>query len=366
MSHTISVIIPVYRATLQTLHDCVNSLQRQQGSGFRIEAVIVFDGEPAFETAPISNWNSPLVSIRTETIAHAGVSAARNAGLRAATGQWAMFLDADDALAEHAVDGMLAFAVRYRCDVVMGAYRNVLAGADGRCERCSRRRWCRHYGRQRRGSPSVEEHHYAETDMVFEGRRRLDLCEDMLRPQRGIALVWGKLYSMPLIKGIDGFNETLSLGEDAEYAFRAVAAANRIGYVDEMVYEYRRNADSVVRSFSNDYVRRTISAIETMRDTIRQFREISDGTLDDYTLFHLTIIMINDLFNPEAPWNRHERKNHYGKVVNMPVFRQPLDRYRGGRFPVTRQIALLSMKYRWYYVSAAIAWVRHKQFSGKQ
>lgn len=120
MSHTISVIIPVYRATLQTLHDCVNSLQRQQGSGFRIEAVIVFDGEPAFETAPISNWNSPLVSIRTETIAHAGVSAARNAGLRAATGQWAMFLDVDDALAEHAVDGMLAFAVRYRCDVVMG------------------------------------------------------------------------------------------------------------------------------------------------------------------------------------------------------------------------------------------------------
>ena len=202
--------------------------------------------------------------------------------------------------------------------------------------------------------------------MVFEGRRRLDLCEDMLRPQRGIALVWGKLYSMPLIKGIDGFNETLSLGEDAEYAFRAVAAANRIGYVDEMVYEYRRNADSVVRSFSNDYVRRTISAIETMRDTIRQFWEISDGTLDDYTLFHLTIIMINDLFNPEAPWNRHERKNHYGKVVNMPVFRQPLDRYRGGRFPVTRQIALLSMKYRWYDVSAAIAWVRHKQFSGKQ
>ena len=105
----------------------------------------------------------------------------------------------------------------------------------------------------------------------------------------------------------------LEFGRDAEYAFRAVAAANRIGYVDEMVYEYRRNADSVVRSFSNDYVRRTISAIETMRDTIRQFREISDGTLDDYTLFHLTIIMINDLFNPEAPWNRHERKESLWK-----------------------------------------------------
>ena len=72
---------------------------------------------------------------------------------------------------------------------------------------------------------------------------------------------------------------------------RSVRSRRRIefGYVDEMVYEYRRNADSVVRSFSNDYVRRTISAIETMRDTIRQFREISDGTLDDYTLFHLTI-----------------------------------------------------------------------------
>ena len=193
MSHTISVIIPVYRATLQTLHDCVNSLQRQQGSGFRIEAVIVFDGEPAFETAPISNWNSPLVSIRTETIAHAGVSAARNAGLRAATGQWAMFLDADDALAKHAVDGMLAFAVRYRCDVVMGAYRNVLAGADADANGVPDAAGAVIMGGKGEGSPSVEEHHYAETDMVFEGRRRLDRCEAMLRPQRGIGLVWGKL-----------------------------------------------------------------------------------------------------------------------------------------------------------------------------
>ena len=31
---------------------------------------------------------------------------------------------------------------------------------------------------------------------------------------------------------------------------------------------------------------KAVSAIETMRDTIRQFREISDGTLDDYTLYH--------------------------------------------------------------------------------
>lgn len=35
--------------------------------------------------------------------------------------------------------------------------------------------------------------------------------------RKGIALAWGKLYAAPVLHGIRGFNELLSLGEDAEY-----------------------------------------------------------------------------------------------------------------------------------------------------
>ena len=346
MTELVSIIIPVYQTPIQTLHDCVKSLQQQRGDDFRMEAVIVFDGKPAFDTTSISTWATASMNVHTETIEHAGVSAARNAGLRSASGQWAMFVDSDDALAEDAVGNLLEFAMQRQCDIVMGAYRSVLgANVDA----------------------DAETHHYLNENKVFEGLECDKFCEDMLRPQRGIALAWGKLYRMSVLRSIQGFNESLSLGEDAEFAFRACVVAQRIGYVDAIAYEYRRNARSAVRTFRADYVRRTVKGIETLRDTVRQMepantRETYMQCLDDYALFHLTIIMINYLFNPQAPWNRQERKARYRHTLNLPVFQETLRRYRGGGFPITRRAALFSMKWHLYDVSAAIAWIRHRQF----
>lgn len=342
MTELVSIIISVYQTPIQTLHDCVKSLQQQRGDDFRMEAVIVFDGEPAFDTTSIPTWATASMNVHTETIEHAGVSAARNAGLRSASGQWAMFVDSDDALAEDAVENLLEFAMQRQCDIVMGAYRSVL-GAN------------------------VETHHYLNENKVFEGLECDKFCEDMLRPQRGIALAWGKLYRMSVLRSVQGFNESLSLGEDAEFAFRACAVAQRIGYVNAMAYEYRRNAQSAVRAFRTDYVRRTMKGIEALQDTVRRMepantREAYMQCLDDYALFHLTIIMVNYLFNPQVPWNRKERKTRYRQTLNLPVFQEPLRRYRGGRFPITRRVALLSMKCHLYDISAAIAWVRHRQF----
>ena len=346
MTELVSIIIPVYQTPIQTLHDCVRSLQQQRGDDFRMEAVIVFDGEPAFDTTSIPTWATASMNVHTETIEHAGVSAARNAGLRSASGQWAMFVDSDDALAEDAVENLLEFAMQRQCDIVMGAYRSVLgANVDA----------------------DAETHHYLNENKVFEGLECDKFCEDMLRPQRGIALAWGKLYRMSVLRSVQGFNESLSLGEDAEFAFRACAAAQRIGYVNAMAYEYRRNAQSAVRAFRTDYVRRTVKGIEALQDTVRRMepantREAYMQCLDDYALFHLTVIMVNYLFNPQVPWNRKERKTRYRQTLNLPVFQEPLRRYRGGRFPITRRVALLSMKCHLYDISAAIAWVRHRQF----
>lgn len=346
MTELVSIIIPVYQTPIQTLHDCVKSLQQQRGDDFRMEAVIVFDGEPAFDTTSIPTWATASMNVHTETIEHAGVSAARNAGLRSASGQWAMFVDSDDALAEDAVENLLEFAMQRQCDIVMGAYRSVLgANVDA----------------------DAETHHYLNENKVFEGLECDKFCEDMLRPQRGIALAWGKLYRMSVLRSVQGFNESLSLGEDAEFAFRACAAAQRIGYVNAMAYEYRRNAQSAVRAFRTDYVRRTVKGIEALQDTVRRMepantREAYMQCLDDYALFHLTIIMVNYLFNPQVPWDRKERKTRYRQTLNLPVFQEPLRRYRGGRFPITRRVALLSMKCHLYDISAAIAWVRHRQF----
>lgn len=352
MKQKISIIIPVYKSTLQTLRTCIESLQRQQGEGYVIEAIIVFDGDPAFDTTQISHWSSSVVTVQTKIISHSGVSIARNTGLSIATGQWVMFLDVDDIITDNAIVSLLRYAMTFHCDIVLGAYRTAIGD-------------------------HIEVHHYAQSNVLFTGLQREKFQQDMLRPQRGIALAWAKLYRLDLLRKNNeeepedaeddsiaiGFDDRLSLGEDAEFAFRASLAAKRPGYIDTVVYEYRRNSQSAVRLFREDYVKRTTLAINVMSETVINKAENYSRYLDDYILFHLTIIMINYIFNPHAPGQNKERKQRYYEVLGIPVFRNALKRYHGGGFPATRQAALLSMKFHLYYISSAIASIRHHQFN---
>ena len=89
----ISIIIPAFNAA-SVLGDALRSVQQQQYPHF--EALVVDDGS-ADETAAVARsfveHDQRFVLLQQ---AHRGISAARNAGLAAARGEWIAFLDADD------------------------------------------------------------------------------------------------------------------------------------------------------------------------------------------------------------------------------------------------------------------------------
>lgn len=107
---TVSVIVPVYKA-LPTLARCVKSVLAQTFADF--ELILVDDGSPDASGKLCDAFALADERVRTIHQFNAGVSAARNAGLAAAGGQWVVFLDADDALAPCALESALA-AVRAR------------------------------------------------------------------------------------------------------------------------------------------------------------------------------------------------------------------------------------------------------------
>lgn len=89
----ISVIIPIY-AVEQYLEECVNSVLRQ--SYRNIEVILVDDGSP--DNSPkicdtIANFDERIKVIHK---INGGLSDARNAGIREATGDYVLFLDGDD------------------------------------------------------------------------------------------------------------------------------------------------------------------------------------------------------------------------------------------------------------------------------
>lgn len=99
MTPTISVIIPVYNAE-QYLGKCIDSVLAQ--SGCSAEIVLINDGSKDHSLDICREYASRHECIRLIDQPNGGVSAARNAGIEGATGEWIMFLDADDWLTDDA------------------------------------------------------------------------------------------------------------------------------------------------------------------------------------------------------------------------------------------------------------------------
>lgn len=99
MQKKISFIIPVFNAG-PFLIEAVNSILHQSSPDVSLEILLVDDCSTDQETRDIilSMQDNPSVQVIRQPV-NGGPAKARNAGIRAATGDWIGFLDADDILA---------------------------------------------------------------------------------------------------------------------------------------------------------------------------------------------------------------------------------------------------------------------------
>lgn len=103
----ISVIIPVYNAE-KTLSRCLDSVLSQ--IVMPVEIVCVNDGSTDSSQTMLQAYQEKHSCIRIIPQKNQGVSAARNAGIDEAKGDWLLFLDADDYLEPTAIETLAADA----------------------------------------------------------------------------------------------------------------------------------------------------------------------------------------------------------------------------------------------------------------
>lgn len=218
----ISIIIPVYNAE-EYLDRCLHSVLDQEFPSF--EVILVDDGST--DSSPLicerySGTDPRFVTIHQP---NKGVSAARNAGLDVAKGEYVMFLDSDDALLPYALDTMMESLADE--DVVVGGY-----GVYVECV------------------PSQEVKPVATKSYKGSDYQNF-FQENIMHNCKLLDSPWAKLFKMKVV-GETRFDETLNYAEDKLFVFEVLIKSGSVLTVSNAVYGYYMRAGSLGSDISSD------------------------------------------------------------------------------------------------------------------
>lgn len=212
----ISIIVPVYNAE-PYLDNCLDSIAAQTWEN--LEVWLVDDGSTDASPALCDARAAADPRFHVLHQANAGVSAARNAALERATGRYLQFVDGDDYLPSTATERLVRTAGATGADLVIGRFWRV-AGTRKALQGHIRR------------------------DGVF---TRREFAEEMLKAPANFyyGVLWNKLYRRDLIRMAQIRFENVVFAEDQLFNTRYLQAAQRFAAIDEAVYCYIQNPQSV-------------------------------------------------------------------------------------------------------------------------
>lgn len=204
---TVSIIVPVYNASA-TLRSLVDSVISQCYKHW--ELILVDDGSKDDSLSICQAFAAQDKRLRVIHQENAGVSAARNAGLKAAQGEWVTFVDSDDIVLDCFLRSLVdAVSADNQIDLAYCGYAIVDA------------------------STSVMTYHSA----TYIGK---DQIHDVLSKTNLLyrCSPWAKLFRRSII--VDNglrFDENLSISEDRLFLYnylvyvRGIAVTSQVGYI---------------------------------------------------------------------------------------------------------------------------------------
>ena len=115
-SPKISIIVPVYKVE-PYIHRCLDSIAAQTFADW--ECILIDDGSPDNSGAICDEYAAKDNRFKVIHQPNKGVSAARNAGLDTARGEWIGFVDSDDWIEPNMYESMYSCAVHEDVDIVI-------------------------------------------------------------------------------------------------------------------------------------------------------------------------------------------------------------------------------------------------------
>ena len=253
----VSVIIPVYNGEAH-LRRCVESVTGQSHGD--LEILLVNDGSTDGTADICASLAGADPRIRVITQENRGVSAARNAGLALAGGEFILFVDADDALLPHAIRNLREALEETGAGMALGKLL------------------------RSREEPFLCGGQILEGDYVYRILYRREVVEEIR------------------------FTEGRITGEDSFFLFRCALKRPKVVLVDQPVYRHYRNPQGITRSrFTEKKCGDILYFLEEKGNLLARERPDMMGLYPNLVV--KTHMMLLRNFSRSFGWHRRERES---------------------------------------------------------
>lgn len=268
----VSVIVPVYNVEKYVLH-CLESLANQTFKLFEI--IIVIDGakDRSLELVQSFMSRNPDLNINLIEQQNMGLSMARNNGLAQAKGEFILFVDSDDYVAEQYIERLVNEIKSTRADMVICDVVKVYEDQNNKEVLITQ-------GISSRASLSGDKY-----------------CELLLDGKVG-GYVWNKIFRINTLKRHGFMFEKNRHIEDLLPVFKEMAQAKIIQYCPQPLYFYRQRQGSAVHTNTEKNIDDYKYTIQSVYEYSKQL-DINKDIREQFKIkgYSLIIQMYYELFS---------------------------------------------------------------------
>lgn len=280
MKPLISVIVPVYNVE-DYLCKCVDSILAQ--SYKRIEIILVDDGSTDGSPVIADNYAKKYKNIKVIHKKNGGLSSARNAGMKIASGEWLSFIDSDDYVEPDFISEL--FKLTRNNDPRIGITTCSFQGFS--------------YDGSTPKSPAVwlekEMTGVEALDDLFKNKRRANVCFSLTRSclfkEHGIEFPEGQEY------------------EDVFPRIRLLYYSDKVSFTNKRLYNYLSRKNSITgESFSESKYRDFMTTINNVESFLASEGFIERSEFFNYFKYYMCFSQLNYLARIDASETQKTKK----------------------------------------------------------
>lgn len=244
----LSIIIPAYNVEnhiQRTLHSIISQTTKQ------FELIVVDDGstDGTYNLVKEILREEQEINYKIITKENGGVSSARNKGLTEASGEYVMFLDADDYIADNLVEKVYYSLESQLIDVIFWRYNTI------------------------KEDKTLLKNYFNTKEYVSKSATGIEILIKILIDRKIWICTGSAAFRKELLKEYQlKYEEGCSNGEDQEFTFKVLSRAKSIFFIDEDLTYYLKREGSI--SSSNSIKR--FDVIEALIRTSEYLNKISD------------------------------------------------------------------------------------------